>query len=805
MTKLLLDFRYALRMLRKSPGFAAIAIGTLALGIGANAAIFSVVDAVLLRPLPFPDPDRLVLLWEKTRDLETMMVAYPDYKDWRDQTDVFEGLAVYNRHRSLSLTGSGEPERVAAAAVSASFFSTVGVQPEIGRGFLPGEDRPDGKAVVLLHGLFERRFGADRGIVGRAVTLDGSPYPVVGVMPRGYRYPQGVEMLVTIGALGEKSLSDRNTHPGLVAVGRLKSGMTLARARSQMRTVAGRLAARYPRSNAGVGAEVEALSEWMGRSARPTLLLLLGAVAFVLLIACANVASLLLARSLSRGREVAVRAALGAGRGRLIQQLVTESLVLALAGGSLGLVAGGWCASLLAALAPKGMPGPTEFHADIRVLSFTFLVSTLTGLLFGLMPALRLTRGALQAPLKEEGWAIAGSQRRRRSRGWLVAAEVSLSVLLLAGAGLMIRSFALLQDVDPGFDAGGVAVANVSLPERTYATQEATHVFFERTLERLRAFPGVRFAAAGDPLPFGPGGWQAGITVEGVPNPSPNENPLVDAAVVTPDYFRALGIPLARGRFFSRADDEGSPRCVIVNRAMARRFWPGADPLGKRIKMGPEGSAGPWMPVVGMIGDVKQVSLDEPARPQIYFSFLQQPVQSLTLVARSSSGAASAAGALRQAVKETDVSLPIWGVAPLERLLAQSTEPRLFSTKLLTAFAALALLLAMVGVYGVLSNSVAQRHREIGLRLTLGADPSDVVRLVVREGMRPVLLGLAAGLFATLALSRLLKGLLFEVSPTDPGTLLVALLVVGAVAVLASYLPARRAARLDPMEALRNE
>jgi putative ABC transport system permease protein len=805
MTGLLQDIQYALRTLAKKPGFAAAAVGTLALGIGANTAIFSVVNAVLLRPLPFPNPDRLVLLWEKTLELPTMMVAYPDYLDWRDQNGVFESLAVYNRYRSVNLTGSGDPERVSAAAVSASFFATVGVQPEIGRGFLSEEDRPDARAVVLLHGFFERRFGADKSLVGRTVTLEGSPHTVVGVMPRGYRYPAGVELLVTVGSLGQESLESRNTHPGLVGLGRLRQGVTLDRARGQMRTIAARLASKYPDSNAGVGVEVAPLSEILVGSSRPTLVLLLAAVGFVLLIACANVASLLLARAIGRGREMAIRAALGAGRGRLTRQLVTESLVLSLAGGGLGLLAAGWSASLLSTLAPHNLPGPPDLRLDARVLAFTLLVSMLTGLLFGFAPAIRVARGALQASLKEDGWGLAIGPGRRRARGLLVAAEVAISVLLLIGAGLMVRSLAVLQRVEPGFDPAAVAVGNVSLPKRSYPTDEAARNFFEAAIARLKSSPGIRAAAAGDPTPFGPGGWQVGITVEGVPNPSPNENPLVNAAVVSPDYFRALAIPLTRGRFFSDADDGRAPRCVIVSRAMVERFWPGADPLGKAIKFGPEGSKEPWIEVVGVAGDVKQNTLTERFKPQIYVPMRQTPVRSLTLVARSSAGAAAAAAALRRAVAETDGSQPIWGVAPLESLLAETVEPRRFSTALLTAFAALALLLAMVGIYGVLSHSVGERRREIGLRLTLGADASNVVRLVVTEGMRPVLLGLAAGALATIGVSRLLARLLFEVSSTDPGIVLAALFVVGAVALLASYLPARRASRVDPMEALRSK
>jgi len=805
MTALLQDLRYALRTLAKKPGFAAAAVGTLTLGIGANTAIFSVVNAVLLRPLPFPNPDRLMLLWEKTAELPTMMVAYPDYLDWRDQNGVFENLAVYNRYRSVNLTGSGDPERVSAAAVSANFLATVGVQPEIGRGFLPEEDRPDAKVVVLLHGFFERRFGADRSLVGRTMTLDGSPHTVVGVMPRRYRYPAGVEMLVSVGALGQESLESRNTHPGLVGIGRLKEGVSLARARGQMQTIAARLALKHPDSNAGVGVEVAPLSEILVGSSRPTLVLLLAAVGFVLLIACANVASLSLARAMARGREMAIRAALGAGRARLARQLVTEALVLSFAGGGLGLVAAGWSASLLSALAPKNLPGPPDLRLDARVLAFTLFVSALAGLLFGLAPAVRLARRSLETSLKEDGWGLAGGSGRRRARGLLVAAEVAISVLLLVGAGLMLRSLAVLQRVEPGFDPTGVAVGNVSLPKRSYPTDEAARNFFEAAIARLKSSPGIHAAAAGDPTPFGPGGWQTGITVEGVPSPSPNENPLVNAAVVSPDYFRALSIPLARGRFFSDADDGRAPRSVIVSRAMVERFWPGADPVGKRIKFGPENSKEPWMEVVGVAGDVKQNSLSERFKAQVYFPLRQTPVRSLTLVAKSSQGAGAAAAALRRAVSETDTRQPVWGVAPLERLLAETVGPSRFSTALLTAFAALALLLAVVGIYGVLSHSVRERRREIGLRLTLGAAASDVVRMVVGEGMRPVAVGLATGLAAAAALSRLLSRMLFQVSPTDPRILAAAPLLVAAVAIAASYLPARRAARLDPMEALRSQ
>ena len=802
MSPLLQDLRYAFRTFTKSPGFALVAIATLALGIGANTAIFSVVDAVLLRPLPFPDPDRLVLLWEKTAELPQMMVAYPDYLDWREQSRTFDGLAVYNRYRGLNLTGSGEPERVAAAAVTANFFSTLGVAPAIGRGFLPEEDRPDAKAVVLLHGFFERRFGGDRSVVGMTVTFDGSPHAVVGVMPRGYAYPVGVDLLVTIAAITPQSMAERNTHPGLVGLARLKKGVSLAGARAELATIAARLAAKYPDSNAGVGVEIAPLSEILIGSSRPTLVLLLAAVGFVLLIACANVANLLMARAAGRSREIAVRAALGAGRGRLVRQLVTESVALALTGGGLGLLIAGWSGPLLMALSSQNLPG-AEARLDLRVLAFTFMVSTLTGILFGLVPALRLAARSLEPTLREDGWGVAGGAGRRRARAVLVAGEAAISVLLLVGAGLMISSLAAIRRVEPGFDPSGVALGNVSLPKRTYPTDEAARAFFEEAVARLRSSPGIVSAAAGDPVPFGPGGWQTGITVDGAAKPASGEGPMVNAAAVTPDYFRALSIPIERGRPFADTDDLRAPLVVVVSRAMVTRFWPGADPIGKRIKRGSEESE-PWITVVGVAGDVRQTSLSDRFKAQVYFPLRQNPLRSLTLIAKSPLGAGAAASALKRAVSETDARQPVWGVGSLEGLLARTVGPRRFSTALFTAFASLALLLAIVGIYGVLSHSVRERRREIGLRLTLGATASDVVRMVVREGLRPVLLGVVIGVAGAAALSRLLSRLLFQVSPTDPRVLAAAALIVAAVAVLASYVPARRASKFDPMEALRS-
>jgi predicted permease len=804
MNSWLQDLRYGARMLARSPAFTAIAIATLALGIGANTAIFSVVDGVLLRPLPYEKPDRLAFLWEKTPDVPYAMVAYPDYVDFRAQSRAFQEIAVYNRYRNLNWTGGGVPERLPTALVSANLLKTLGIRPAIGRGFFESEDRPGAEPVVLLgHGFWVRQFGGDRSVVGRTLTLDGKSYTVVGALARDYPYPSRVDLWVPLGAFLDAGMLNRQNHPGLVGIARLKPGVPIEEARTELTGISGRLQQTYPESNAGVGVQLAPMGEVAVENVRPTLLLLLGAVTLVLLIACANVANLNLARSLARGKEVAIRTALGARRGRLVRQFLTESLLLSLAGGALGVLLASWATDLFRSVSPGSIPRAGDISIHAGVLAFAAGLSIATGLLFGLAPALRSSRAGLAQELQEGGRSFTAGHDTRRLRAVLLGGEVALSVALLAAAGLLIRSFLRLQSVDPGFRPENVLVVSVALPEIRYPTGRATQDFFRQAIERIRAIPGVDSAAAADPFPFTSGGWQTSIAVEGVPEPSPGQSPMVDAAVVSPDYFRAMGIPLRGGRFFDNRDDERAPGVLIVNEAMCRRFWPGQAPIGKRIKLGDPASDSPWRQVVGIVRDTKRRALDRDAVAEIYLPDLQQSLRAVTLVARTRSDPAAYAGAVRSAVASLDRDQPVYDVTTLDRLLATSLAARRFSMLLLALFAGIALALAVIGIYGIVSHFVAQRTRELGIRVALGASSESLMRLVIGEGMRPVFIGLGAGMAAAVAASRALSGLLFGVSAWDPVTFAAVFVLLPAAALAATYIPARRATRIDPMEALR--
>ena len=806
MDTLLADLRYALRTLRRSPGFTAVAVLTLALGIGANTAIFSVVNAVLLRPLPFHDPDRLVLLWERSPQLEFMTVAYPDFVDWREQSRAFEDIAVFNRYRTLNLTGVAEPERLATAVVTASLFPVLGAQAAVGRTFLPNEDHPGApRTIVLSYGLWQRRFGSDPSLVGRALTLDGQSYTVVGVMPRGFQYPRGVEVWAPLGLFLDAGMRNRANHPGLVGLARLKPGVSLDQARVELSGIARRLGQQYP-TNAAIGASMTPLVDVVvGGGVRRTLLVLLGAVGFVLLIACANVVNLLLARGAVRSGEIAIRAALGAGRVRVLRQLVTESLVLSLTGGAGGLLIAAWGVELLRAFAPDSLPRVAEIRIDGWVLGFTLVLSMIAGVVFGAAPLVQSARADLAGTLKAGGRGTTAAPSRHRLRSGLVAAEVALSLVLLTGAGLLLKSFVRLQQVDPGFDSKGVITFQVALPPAKYPTGPATAGFFRQALERAEAVPGVTAAAWVDPLPFSTGGWQAGVTLEGVPEPVPGDNPLLNASVVSPDFFRAMGVPITAGRAFSAHDDERAPRVAIVNRALVRRYWPGQNAVGKRVKFGPASSASPWMEIVGVSGDIRRTGLDAEAQAELYFPYARQPLRALTLVARTVGDPADYIRPLRGAVLALDPDQPVYNVRTMEQLLADSLVARRFSMTVLAVFAVVALLLALIGIYGVLAQFVAQRSNEMGIRVALGARAPDVVRLVIHQGMRPVAWGLAGGLVGALGLTRVLATLLFDVKPSDPATYAGVVALLAGAALLACYLPARRATKVDPVIALRYE
>jgi putative ABC transport system permease protein len=797
------DIRFGLRTLAKNPGTTLAALIALALGIGANSAIFSVVSGVLLNPLPYPEPDRLTVVMMKnpTAGFPRFSVSLADFEDLRRQNRSFQGLVAYAGRR-FNLTGSDRPEALRGAGVSADFFHTLKMEPALGRGFRPEEDRLGGERVaVLSDGLWRRRFGADPGIVGRTLMLDGEPRTVVGVAPPGTGLPLRGEIWVPLAA--NPAEESRGAHH-LTVLGRLKPGVTLARARTELAQIAARLERQYPDSNAGWGTVVLPLGEFAVEEVRASLLILLVFVSFVLLIACADVANLLLARVAAREREIALRAALGASRARLVRQVLTETLILFLAGGALGLLLAGWGTRALIALDPDGIPRAQEVHLDGRVLLFTLAVSLGTGLLFGLIPALTGAGRRLSESLKEGGRGMAGGVRGRLVRNFLVLAQVALTLVLLLGAGLLIQSFARLQAVDPGFRPAGAIAAQLALPPAKYGKPERQIAFYRGLLERVRALPGVEQAGLIYPLPLGDSDLVFAFSVAGRPAPPPNAVPNANARTASPGAFQALGIPLRRGRLFDERDTPSGMPVVVVNETMASRVWPGENPLGKRIAFGdPKDPKLQWSTVVGVVGDVRHEALGKEAGSEVYLPQFQQPIPYAVLVVRGGGDPARLAAPVREAVKSLDPDLPVDKVTTLRDVVAASLAQSRFKAVLLALFAGLALVLAVVGVYGVVSYSVAQRTHEIGVRMALGAGRDSVLLLVVRQGMTQVLIGLALGLAGAWYASRLLAGEIYGLSVTDPLTFVAMPLALGLVALAANYFPARRATQVDPLVALR--
>jgi putative ABC transport system permease protein len=806
METLVQDVRYAVRGILRKPGFAVVATITLALGIGANAAIFSVIDAVLLRPLPYPEPDRIVKLWELEPEGQQRNVDYnfspANFFDVRDQNESFEQVAYYGRG-AVSLTGAGDPQRLTVAWTSANFLEVVGVEPLVGRGFAPGEDQPGSDRMVLLsEGFWRRHFGGDSSVVGQPIRFDGESFTVIGVLPGYVEFPETVDAWVSLG-IDPETASKRAVH-FLGVAARLRSGVTLEEARAEMSALAGRLEREYPQTNAGRGFNVETAQEHAVGDIRPALLTLLAAVGLVLLIACANVANLLLARATSRQKEIAVRAALGAGRGRLVRQFLTESVILSLLGSAAGVLIAVWGKDLLVALGPKEVARLSGTSLDHRVLLFTVGVSLLTGIVFGLVPALQASKPDLNDALKDGGRGGAGLARTR-TRGALVVFEVAVSLVLLAGAGLLVRSFVRVLSVDPGFDPRNVLTMQLSLPESKYGEASQTAAFYQQLQERIAALPSVRYVGVVNSLPLSASGATAWMHVEGRPNPPDVEPPEVGYRVAGGDYFRVMGIPLLQGRAFSTQDSAEATPAALVNETLARAFWPGEDPLGRRFKLGPNPEGGSWITVVGVVGDVRHSDLESAPRPEAFLAHAQESWSSMTVVLKVDGDPSSLVAAVTDQVRSMDPDQPVFSVRTMEEVRAASVAGRRFSMALLAGFAGLALVMAAVGLYGVISYSVAQRTHEIGIRMALGAKAGDVLRLVVRQGLGLVGMGVAAGLVAAYALTRFLEGMLFGVSPTDPATFAgIAALLVG-VALLASYVPARRAARVDPMVALRHE
>jgi putative ABC transport system permease protein len=794
------DIRYAVRALVKRPGFTSVAVATLALGIGANTAVFTVVNAVLLRPLPYDQADRLVRLRGGSRITRRLGNLSPmDFLDLHERARRFDGIAAYNNYAGATLTGAGEPERVAGTRVTAAFFSVLHVVPALGRGFREEDDVPGAAAVVLLtHGFWQRRFAGDPAIVGRTIHLNSIPTAVIGVLPASFRHPFPDDAKQPDGFVPFRLDRKENNRGGhyLQAIGRLRAGASVADGEADLVTIAADLERAYPDSNTGQSVTLEPFLDSMVGSARPALLVLAGTVAFVLLIACANLANLLMARSTSRQKEIAVRQALGASRGQLVRQLLAESAVLGVAGGALGLVLASWLTRTLLALGAERIPRGDGIGVDLRVLLFTAALSLITALLFGVGPALYATRSHAGGALKEGGRTRDG-RMHGRAQHWLIVSEIALTLMLLVSAGLLAKSFWRLESTDPGFRTDHVLTLQTSLPISRYPEGDEIP-FYERLVERLAPLPGVAKVGAANILPLSGNYSCDSFEIEGRLSPL-GQTPCAEDRSVTPDYFAAMGIPLVRGRTFTRQDTEQSPAVVIIDEKMAATYWPGRDPIGTRISH----QRVPRV-IVGVVGGVRHFGLDRGVTPEMYTPHAQQPsYHTMNLVIRASTDPLALVPMIRRELSALDHDVPMSAVQTMDDVVAVSTtEPR-FRTLLVGAFAVLAMLLAVVGVAGVIAYAVGRRTQEIGLRVALGASRRQVLSLVIGQGMRPAAIGVGLGLLGALALTRLLAGLLFGVSTVDVPVFAAAAVTLTLAALAATYLPARRATGIDPMVALR--
>ncbi len=807
METLIQDLRYGVRMMFKNRGFTVVAIVTLALGIGANTAIFSVVNAVLLRPLPYEDSNRLVWFWENQPDFRHGNFSPADFLDYQAQNRAFEQIAAY-RQMDFTLTGDRQPEQIHGLIVSANYFSVLGIQPELGRAFQPEDGNAGATRVALVsHGFWQRRFGGDPKLIGTVLTLSGQTVTIVGVAPPEFKTERAELWLNPRNVLPDMLLNtsrDPATLRGahyLRAIGRLKPGVTLPQAQEEMNAVSARLQEQYPATNAGHTVELVSLLDKTVGNLRPALLVLLGAVGLVLLIACANVANLMLARAAARHKEIALRAALGASRWRVIRQLLTESLALAAMGGACGWLLAVWGVDLLVAISPESIPRLHEIGVDRQVLGFTLLISLATGIIFGLAPALMASRTGLNEALKEGGSSATAGASRGRIRGFLVVSEVALALLVLVGAGLLVRSFVRLHAVDPGFQPENLLTMRLFLTDAKYATNEPRLSFLKELTARLEALTGVQGVGISDDLPLEGTDSSMDLFVEGR-EPAPGERLMTGVHVVNPRYFEAMGIPLLKGRVFTERDTGEAPTVLVVNETMSRRLWP-EEAIGKRVKPGdPNGS---WVEIVGVVRDVKHNGLNAEDVMDAYASHLQIPWPWMTIALRSNLDPTSLEAAVRREVQAIDPNKAIADVKTMDQLIEESVGERRLSLVLFLLFAVVALLLAAVGIYGVMAYGVTQRTHEIGIRMALGAQPRDVVQLLVGRGMTLAMTGVALGVAAAYALTRLMASLLFEVSTTDPATFVVIALVLASVALLACYIPARRATKVDPMVALRHE
>ncbi|HEY1243023.1 MAG TPA: ABC transporter permease [Bryobacteraceae bacterium] len=816
MSRLLDDVRYALRLLKKSPGFTLIAVLTLALGIGANTAVFSVVNGVLLRPLSFPEPERLIRVWERTRSFEQNSVAYLNYVDWRKENRTCEEMGAL-RTEDFNMTGTGVPERLKGVQLTASMLRVLRMTPLRGRTISEDEDRPGAPAVALIsEGLWQRRFGSAPGILGRQLILNGKPHTLIGIVPAGFQLPdrERIDVFTPLGQWDNILLRERGSHPGIQVFARLKAGATEQQARGELVRIAGALERAYPKEDGGHGATVLPLKESVVGDVRPILLVLTGAVVLVLLIACANVANLMLSRATARQKEMAVRTALGAGRFQILRQLLTESAILSLLGGAAGLVFASWGMGFLLNAVPTGLPRMEQIGIDGRVLAFTFLVSLATGMLFGLAPALTLMRSELRTALVEAGRGLVGGSQRLRDL--LVVAETALALVLLVGGGLMIQSIWRLSGVAPGLNPHHVLTFNVALSPANASSPANERRAYTQMLDRIRRTSGVEAAAAMLDLPFSGDDWENGVWIEGTERPKSDDDlPLILTYYTTPEYLRVMQVPLVRGRYFSEFDSWGKPSVMVIDEVAARSLFPGQDPIGKYARIGGLDEGSIRAQIVGIVGHVRHWGLERDAtakvRAQMYFPMMQVPDQYMsfasasTVVLRTSGEPLQYQNAVKTQVLGSDRDQPVWDMKSMETMIADTLAERRFSMLLLGSFAGIALLLASVGIYGVISYLVSQRTREVGIRLALGARTEDVLKLVVGRGALLAVVGVGIGLAAALAATQALAKMLFGVSATDPPTYTVVALALGGVAVLASYLPARRAAGIDPMVALRYE
>lgn len=807
MNSLFQDVRYALRQLRKNAGFTVVAVVTLALGIGATTAIFSMVEAVLLRPLPYPEASRLVLVHESSEAIPDMSISMANFNDWRTQNTVFDGLGAY-QGGDVVMSGRGEAQRLQMRRITASLFPALGVQPILGRAMLPEEDKVGGERVVLLgEGFWQRQFGGDPKIVGQTLVLDNEPYTVIGVMPaRLHQSMRRTDLFTSLWRLEDKLGGEarRGDHPGIYSYARLKTGVTVAQAGSEMRRIAQHLDEAYPKTNGKDSVAVQPLLEAVVEDVRTPLLVLLAAVASVLLIVCVNVANLQLARATERYRELALRMALGAHRKRLVRQMLTESLLLSMLGGTLGLLLAVWLTSLVAHAASLQVPRLDEVRIDPGVLAFLFVVSVATGILFGLVPALQATRTELQDALREDARTSSGGGRKLRLRDVLVTVELALALMLVVGSGLMTKSLWKVLQADSGIRADHVLTARFSLPDTAYADDTKRRMFVNAVVAKLESLPGVEAAGFKNPLL---GGWQSAYAVEGKPKPKEGEYPSADFSRVSPDAPKAMGMRLLGGRFFDPHDNEtGQPVCM-VDETFVRENFDGRDAVGKRIAIDEPkpGEEPKWLTIVGVIGHVKNYGVDQPSRPEVVLPNMQRPGSGGAIVVRTKGDPSAASGGLSAAVHAVDPSIPVYEVRTLEGVVAENTASRRLTVTLILSFAGLALVLAGVGVYGVMAYSVSQRNHEIGIRMALGAEPEDVLHMIGRHGALLAGIGIGAGIVGAAVLTRLIAALLFRVSALDAGTYVLGAGTLLVIVMLASWIPARKATRIDPIVALRYE